>query len=399
MKIKPIAWGSMAACLAGILLFGISIDLIFLGIAIDAVIVIALLIVTLRERKEKFCAQCKAQYDFENDVEYQEISRKLKTYKQNPNSDRRQVEEKLFYNVRFDCTCGKCGTKKTFKKKLCGGVCYDNGDGELLDVEDTIEKWYEQPGLTVNDRKSILVGFAIGAVSVLLSVVMFIVMSMVGPRFHGEKTIDTYDYYGNYYAVTSEYTEYELIISDRRVELVSNPLYTEGGHVTCDDGDQVMYTAEYVEHEYSAQVPAFEYHGALVLQYASDMQYWFYLTDDTEGNAKFKITLASGEILEFTKTPKTVKTVTQDPEDYYGEYKYGNNNSLNLKKSSCGLMLNGSYNSHQYVYADETMLRHFDVKVGTEGIIVFNGSESMYWFIFDGNNLVFHGETTFTKVN
>ena len=398
MKIKPIAWIAMALTIAGIFLFGVSIDLIALGIFIDALLIFTLFYKTICEKKEKFCSKCKEQFDFEEDVAYTEISRQLKTYRTNPNSDKRQVDERLYYNIRFDCTCGNCGEKKVYKKKMYGGCSYDDGSGELLDVEDVIEQWYQRPGLSVNHKKTIFAFMAVGVISIMLSIVMFILPPLSGGgqgRFKGDKTLDAYDYYGTYYAVSENYMEYKLDVFDRRVQFTQRPLNESAIIGTYDNAKQVFYTAEYVK--YSGKEPDFDFYGALVLEESNNSFLWFYIVDNTEDDAKFRIQLQNGSYVELTRTEKTVETVTQDPKDYYGTYKYNSENSLKLYSNSCSLVFNGEPSKCTYLYADEAMLRYFEIYEGKSGIIVFQADGSYGWFIFKGDDLYYQNTNCFEK--
>ena len=399
MKIKPITWASLAFMFLGIFLACWAITLPFLGLAFILLYVIVMIVQVSKEKKQKFCEDCKIQYDFEEGVEYNEISRKLKNYHVNPESDKKQVEEKLWYTVRFKCTCQNCNKSKTFTKKIYGGCEYNTGEGELLDVEDAIEQWYAVPGLEINTQKSVVSGFIIGFVGIVLSIVLQLLPS---PSDLGIKHYDTLkeeDFYGTYYGVNEQYTEIQLHISDRAITMTEKPLVRGGSSRTYDSQEYIFYTADYVKE--NGKEPGFEIYGVLLLKTGyNNMAYWLYITDITDGNAKFKLGYDNGSFVELTTTEKTVKDMINDPEDYYGKYRYSEGNSVNVKESGSTLWLNGEEKYvYACVYANKEMLRYFGVNVGEEGILVFVDETNFYWFIFDGKDLLLNNTNKFVKTN
>ena len=109
----------MIICLGGLLVLSYTIGNKFetnipflVMLAFEGIVIICTWASIIKEKKEKFCNQCKRQYDFEEDVEYREINRYTKTYNYNPNNVSKQKIESLSYKIAFDCTCKNCNTKK-----------------------------------------------------------------------------------------------------------------------------------------------------------------------------------------------------------------------------------------------------------------------------------------------
>ena len=393
--VKPFAWVGGAVCVAGVISLGCVLNIAWLGIALGLIILVSLVIITVKELKEKFCSSCKQQYDFDKDVEYCELSRQIKTLRTNPNSNSRQPVAKLYYKVRFDCTCGKCGAKKTFVKNLLGGTEYDDGDTNIVNVEDVIEKQYRYKGLSVNDNKTIGATIAIGVISVTLSIIVAIGGFSIGSGFKGKTNLETSDYYGTYYGVSEEFTEVKLTISDRQViTRIKNVLEVEGSSQQYDNEEQVFYTAEYME--FKDMAPDFEFYGGLALDDGGTL-YWFYITDNTEGDATFSVIFADGEVVELTKTEKTVSTVTNDPKNYYGYYAHNANNYVEVTQNYCRFTLNGSTKTYSYVYANNDLFNVLG-KNANSGLVLIISENQYYWFSFESGDLMYNGQNRFSKI-
>ena len=410
MKIKAGAW------IGGLILFG---SILFLGytcytefesiilficaIVLDLFLFMGFAIHTGKEKKEKFCSKCKKQFDFDEDIEYREINRYTRKFPGNESKQGKLRVESLTYKVAFTCTCSNCNTIKTFTQKLDGGAEYNDGTITLKDPEEAIESFFSYNGLSVNDPKSIAASFIVGILTIIASVAISVVNSMglinsnfmediFGPS--ASSTLDASEYYGTYYAVSDEFTEYKLTISDRRVQFYSKSLMGNGGIQTFDDSEQVFYTADYMQKQF--EDTDFLGCGALVL----GDRYIFWITSDDGENSEFTITLTSGEWVEFTAVEKTLSSVTGDPKNYYGTYEYGSNNSIQLYKDSCNLFIEGnnSNGTWSYVYANSAILKKINVNGYSKGIIAYK-NDSYVWFVFSGSDLLLKGEYRFTKDN
>jgi|GEM_PF-7077371 len=179
MKLKIGALIGLLLMLIGLLALGVAcyirfesfLPLVFLVIA-DLIILIWYIKMLKRERKEKFCNECKQQFDFENDVEYEEINTYTKNHPYNPSRNGKQKITSLMYNVRFECTCSNCGRKKTFTKELYGGSEYSDGTLDIKDPEETIRSYFRTEGLSLNSGKNIFTSFITGIVSIILAIVI-----------------------------------------------------------------------------------------------------------------------------------------------------------------------------------------------------------------------------------
>lgn len=227
MKIKGGTWIAMLILTAGIIALGASLAMklgenLILYIAIAFVLIVDISVISnaQKEKREKSCSKCKTQFDFD-DISYHEISRYTKTHSYNPSKSDRQIVESLTYKVQFDCTCANCGSKKSYVKKIHGGNAYSDGTVDIVDPEQAIESYYRGRGLSINNKSSNIFSSIIGIICLVIAIVMFNGGIDLGPT--GADKLEASDYYGTYYAVTDEYTEYQLIISDRRVQLKKAP--------------------------------------------------------------------------------------------------------------------------------------------------------------------------------
>ena len=223
------------------------------------------------------------------------------------------------------------------------------------------------------------------------------VLAFTGIVFTGEKNLKADDFYGTYYGISEEYTIFELNVAEGKVDLINRSYSGKSNTLTFNNNEHSFYTAEYVAHK--NQLPEFDICGAIHLKHTNDtLSYWVYIIDDTPGNVTFKILLNSGDYLELTETEKTMKQATNDPENYYGTYEFSPTNKLTINEDSCSIIWNGkSPETYTYIYADQALLRHLGIEDGESGIIAFEGSDSYYWFVFDGDDLVFRNTNRFVK--
>lgn len=406
MKVKVGAWIGGLVLFVGVLFLGImsarrfeTTTPLIIAILLELIIFGGCLYVTLQEKKEKFCNVCKRQFDFENEVEYEELNRYTKSYNIDLSKQSRQKTESLTYKVAFNCHCLECGNTKTFTKKLDGGAAYSDGTVNLKDPEKAIKDYFRFNGLSVNDGKSIIASIAIGAVSIVLAV--FIGFSnminfnflkgVFGPSISDK--LSATGYYGTYYGVSDNFTEYKLTISDRRVELYTKDLMRSGGISTYDDGEQVFYTAAYMQKQFNNE--DFPDTAALVL----DKQYIFWITNEEGESPEFTVVLASGEHVELTTTVKNVETITGDPKNYYGSYKYDINNSITIYKDNCSVHIEGAQsNGWVYIYANDAIFNVLGIDATGNGLIVYNNYTDEYiCFYFSGEDLLMDGRYKFEK--
>ena len=154
-------------CIGGIIgIFGI------IGIVCVIMYPVFAVLQTIKEKKEKFCNKCGTQYNYETDVSYKLLNRKLVSLKytvteRNPDPAVKQ----LYYIMQFDCLCG-CGERKTYNKKVYGGTYYLSGACEEKDVTTAIENYYNEDGLEVNRignyKWTPIIGYATAVLGVLL---------------------------------------------------------------------------------------------------------------------------------------------------------------------------------------------------------------------------------------
>lgn len=398
MKIKGGTWVAMLLVTVGIVALGASLAMklgenliLYIAIAFVLIVDISVISQAQKEKREKCCSNCKTQFDFD-DISYHEISRYTKKYSYNPNGSDRQKIESLTYKVQFDCTCANCGSKKSYVKDIHGGNAYSDGTVDIVDPEQAIESYYRGRDLSANNKSSNIFASIIGIICLVIAIVIFSGGIDLGPT--GADKLEASDYYGTYYAVTDEYTEYQLIISDRRVQLRKAPLLDDSTIQTFDNGEQVFYGASYMakqdlEHKISGC-------GALILK-NNAKQYVFWITK-TGDSPEFTVFLENGDKLVLTTEEKTISSMVNDPKNYYGTYYYGSNNSISINSSNIKINISGnsSNGTWYYRYVNRAMLEKYGLSGYSSGIIAYNGSQYIC-FGFSGDDLIMKGGYKFEK--
>ena len=300
--------------------------------------------------------------------------------------------------------CSNCSQTKSYVKDFVSANAYDDGTTEFLDVEDNIEQYYKK-GLTLNRKGSIAFLLSVGIISILLSFFAFIALpnGLLGAFIPSH---DPTPYYNtSYYAVDENYTCYTLSIYDDRVYVSAETItgVTDSTmFLEFDSNTDIKFLSKenyHDEFEISNE-PDFDYVGVLYVADESN-SYIFYITDDTEGNAVFTIGMKDGSYMELTTTKVTVKDVTKDPANYYGEYSYDNDNLLKLGSGRVYLTLDGKELKGKYHYADKALMEYVGVEDVDSGIIVIldDDNKTFYWFAFDGDNLLLQNTYEFVKTN
>ena len=96
----------------------------------------------LKEKNEKTCKKCKVKYDFDNDVSYRQIDRKIKVYPRTETTKPTSIREEETLIVEFNCTCPTCHESKSYRKKIPGAKIMFNGDYAEGDPEFYIEEYF-----------------------------------------------------------------------------------------------------------------------------------------------------------------------------------------------------------------------------------------------------------------
>ena len=99
------------------------------------------------------------------------------------------------------------------------------------------------------------------------------------------------------------------------------------------------------------------------------------------------VTYREGEI--------TFKDLVNDPENYYGKYKFDNNNALILEEDGSALFtLNGESTVYSYLYADNGWLSKYYGKDYASAIVLHNGNENeVHIFAFCEDGSLLYGDT------
>ena len=123
---------------AGFIFGGIG---IVIGIVIALLIVLGVVIDNASYKKKAFCAKCKKKFDFESEVAYTAVSRKVKTFGFDGNKDpSQQMRSREQQKLRFECTCSACGNTQKFEDWCNARIIYYDGRVEDPDVDEEISR-------------------------------------------------------------------------------------------------------------------------------------------------------------------------------------------------------------------------------------------------------------------
>lgn len=101
------------------------------------ILIIATIIIISKKLHKSFisCNKCKTKYDYDSDVSWKEVSRS--------NSNQTGSSYSIKSKVEFNCTCHKCGARKTFFKEFVV-YRYDakSDKAQNWNLEDLVEKYF-----------------------------------------------------------------------------------------------------------------------------------------------------------------------------------------------------------------------------------------------------------------
>ncbi len=163
---------------AGLIVLGNDIT-IFLGVFVlifDVLIAIILPISYSRARNMKLCKKCKTQYDYDNDIAYNEVSRYTKTRNvtDSKNSDpSKLITEQYFIVYNVDCQCHNCGERRSYQKKVVAGEAHYDGSVKYNDPKQTMEQFYSNSFLGTKGQQKLikLASIALGIIGIILIIV------------------------------------------------------------------------------------------------------------------------------------------------------------------------------------------------------------------------------------
>ncbi len=170
----------------------------------------------LKYLKSHFCLKCLTEFNFDNDMEYDETNRKLVNYRYDErkkiNPDH-QVEYKLVYSLDMACYCPKCGNVYKYKDNFEAGTIYYDGSAEFEVPELAVKNRYNNANF--KQGKTIFQLFVFAIVVLLGSIFCFTIPKK-------DIVIDPKDYYGTYYSQTDYYDEYLTIDENHITVYYSN---------------------------------------------------------------------------------------------------------------------------------------------------------------------------------
>ena len=256
--------GKISLVFAIIFLVAMTVFFISIGWIVPYIIFMAFCAVVaffnkMKEKKEKMCSKCKVQYDFDTDIEYEEIRSFTKVTNKSAQGakDVYGVER---HEIQFECTCPQCNEVKRYKKKMDGAKLYGDGHVEYINLEKQIETYY-------NNGEDVSVGAI--AFLALLSVI-FIVLSLFSTGIIKadlgflsddgaiggitESIEDPADYYGTYYYIensqlnTVEFTSSSCVITNMNGRTVESETYPYD-YVSAEYASTRLASPEYSEYD------------------------------------------------------------------------------------------------------------------------------------------------------
>ena len=381
-------------------LIGISylFDFWIIGTVISAVLLIAFIIGILvdnkKVEKECFCKKCHKQFNFDKGVEYEEISRKVVTfkYKENLNTNH-QLKERLDYTLLFKCKCD-CGEEIVFKKKIQGPKYYYDGTYEEENVEHYIEQYFKNPNaardipLTFN-----LFVYIVGVLAIVASAVIGFAGESLG-IMPANKGTDPKNYYNTYHG-EYDYNYYTFNIGEYSVQYTA----TNGMGVTKNES----YEYDYVSASYASkyvQNPKYTDKDALLIYTTSDEKeaITLWVIENTPNNYVFECNVG----FKVSTTKEWVAGGVQVTSEFNGTYTYSSNNYLTLNSNSqnATFCMNGNSDNYKFIIGTPEYVDHWFKKVVNNNcVIIFkeNSTQSVIFTIASSNSLILNDQYTFTK--
>ena len=198
---------------------------------------------------------------------------------------------------------------------------------------------------------------------------------------------DPKDYYGTYYG-TIDYTVLALTITTENISVTSKePLANE----TTDTYQYAYIPAEYANLRYQKQ-------QAAILVYTTKVQspaLILWVTINTDGTYSFE----TSQNITYTTQEITFSDLVNDPQNYYGTYRWNDANILTLNANGRAVfMLNGVETEYDFIYVDQAWLQAQNISYYPAIVLFEKGNNQMTLFKIDDNgNMVFGNQYTFQK--
>ena len=377
-----------ASIVAGILL-----EALIAGIVVAVFFGIIMLSTISRDRKERTCTKCNITYDFDNDVSYRQIDRKVTNHKVTPSTKGSSIAASETYVVEFQCTCPQCNRTKTFKKNIPGAKITFDGNYAQGSPEMCIEKHFTRH---LGFKRGIGELFA----SLFLSVIACIAVAIIGAVLSGEfstvtpdylESNDPKDYYGTYYFVNQNQIV-SVDISSSSCQLTFDNIIGEDQTSSCSYEYKSANTHDAVDDKY-------EDCDAIIIYTSSDKSEGLVLWVVGHENESYKFETNEG--IAVTSEQITFDEITNDPKNYYGTYRYNDFYVTINEDGSSAMYLGNDTKTYSFIYMTKELVQaSIEGNYSNNAIVLYSNDPSEGYYVFqiqDDNTLILANQYEFTK--
>ena len=195
------------------------------------------------------------------------------------------------------------------------------------------------------------------------------------------------NYYGTYYA-SKDYVVDKVEISASKIVVTTSTAMADAIKA---EFNYVYYPAKYASMKYQKECDVL-----VAYKDSPDSAERLFWIEETNGN----IGLLGNNNLSYGKDEITFESLVGDPKNYYGNYAFNPNNTLELANTSKAVFaINGVSGSYNYFYADRAWLNLYTT-VDYEAALVLYNAENNQMHIFrvlENGNLVYGDQYTFVK--
>lgn len=198
---------------------------------------------------------------------------------------------------------------------------------------------------------------------------------------------DPEDYLGTYFG-ESDYVIDKIEITSEKINATTSSVIAP---VKEESYNYTFLCAEYAYVKYGRECD-------VIVAYEKDIAgevRLFWLNEDSG-----KYTIEGNNDVTYREDEITFKDLVNDPDDYFGIYKFDDNNALIIDEDGSALFtLNGETTEYSYLYADYGWLNKYYGKDYASAIVLHNGNENeVHIFAFCEDGSLLYGDTyTFTK--
>lgn len=134
---------------------------------------IATFIATKIQSKKTHCPQCNRPYDFDTDVSYNDVARRIKTFSYNSQiSNQHQIRQREQHKFNFHCVCPECNTEKRFDKWQTVRCIYWDGTLEDNDILHETEAYFKNGIFGEKPVRTSFAAIGLGIFFIVISIVL-----------------------------------------------------------------------------------------------------------------------------------------------------------------------------------------------------------------------------------